>query len=150
MKASVLRYANLGLFSVLAACSGSADLPTVANAQLGFAATAAIVSSSRQSGLIEAHLLLDGNRVDSRTFQPAETGIVFLQVSDVFITSGPHRLSLNVVRQSTNPTTWDVQLGAVVLNLKTLATQEFKLRNDVQTVTLSNGQSVTLDFSVTP
>lgn len=76
--------------------------------------------------------------------------MVFLQVSDMFITPGAHRVSLKVVRQATNPTSWDVQIGAAVLNLTTLASQEFKLPNEVQSVTLSSGQSTTLEFIVKP
>lgn len=142
--------AALALALCMPSCGGAPDGPTATTGQLGFAATGAIISSNRRGGILEAELLLDGTRVASRSFQPAESGMVFLQVSDMFITPGAHRVSLKVVRQATNPTSWDVQIGAAVLNLTTLASQEFKLPNEVQSVTLSSGQSTTLEFIVKP
>lgn len=149
---SPLRRALAALAAVVsfAACSSGSDGPTSATGQIGFGATGAIISSNRRGGLLQAELLLDGARVDSRTYQPAETGLVILEVSDMFIAPGAHRLSLKVVRQTTNPTTWDVQLSAAILNFRTNSSQQFSLPNDVATVTLSDGQSTTLDFTVKP
>lgn len=135
---------------ICVSCSGGSDGPTTTAGRLGFSAVAAIISSNMRGGIIEVELLLDGTRVDSRTFQPAERGLVILQVSDMFITPGAHRLSVRVVRQVTSPTSWDVQIGAAVLNLATIATQEFKLPNDVRTVSLADGQMTTLQFNVNP
>ena len=143
-------FAFATLTAITASCTGRSDGPTSTDGRLGFSATSAIMSSSRRGGLLEAELLLDGVRVDSRSFQPAETGLVILQVSDRFIAPGAHRLSLRVVRQATSPSSWEVQIGALVLNLATFATQEFKLPNDIQTVTLADGQMTTLQFTVNP
>ena len=138
------------LIATATSCSNASDNPTAPSGQLGFSATAGIISSNRRGGILEVELLLDGLRVASRSFQSAETGLVILQTDDMFISPGAHRLSVRVVRQAASPTSWDVQIGAAVLNFSTIATQEFKLPNDIQTVSLTDGQMTTLQFTVKP
>jgi hypothetical protein len=125
--------------------------PVGPGGEFGFGAVGALAPAPGGScGVLEAELLLDGFVLNRRVFQPANSGAIILDKSDLYIARGQHRLSLRLVRQAASPCTYLVQLHAVVLQLATGFSQQISLPGGIVTVSLSSGQSVNLDFTAGP
>lgn len=121
--------------------------PAATAGQLAFKGEGVLQPYSGGGGVFEVKLLLDGVVVAQRTYQPAYTGVIVLETPDLIIAPGHHRLSFQLVRQVTSPSTYFVSLYAVVIDLSTYFSQQFSLPGGTVVMSLSNGQSVDLDFT---
>jgi hypothetical protein len=82
-----------------------------------------------------------------QSFQPASQGAT-LQFSERSISEGRHRLSLRIVRQVRSPSTYYIDVMAVVIHSATRSSQVFRLPDAGTLKSVSDGQSVDLDFTV--
>jgi hypothetical protein len=102
-------------------------------------------------GVLEVELLIDGRVGHRRSFQSSTTQTVQLEAPGIPIRPGAHRASLRIVRQTTSPSSYSVDIVAIVTQRSTgEATLHRLAGGGGAPLSLATGGSVHLDFTVGP